>query len=108
MRLSVIWLLLIGLLASCSANSIVRNSYRVPIADDLAYVSPVTTVAVMHYSSPAVANKEATLESARLLHLALVQHRAELRLRNEVMIPFCCRHATKFTKLCLVLSSTGS
>jgi hypothetical protein len=87
MRLSVIWLLLIGLLASCSANSIVRNGYRVPVAHDLAYVSPVTTVAVMHYSSPAVANKEATLESARLLHLALVQHRAELRLRNEVVIP---------------------
>jgi hypothetical protein len=87
MRLSVIWLLLIGLLASCSANSIVRNGYRVPVAHDLAYVSPVTTVAVMHYSSPAVANKESTLESARLLHLALVQHRAELRLRNEVMVP---------------------
>jgi hypothetical protein len=87
MRLSLTWLLLSGLLASCSANSIVRSGFRVPIAHDLAYVSPVTTVAVVHYSSPAVANKEATLESARLLHLALVQHRAELRLRNEVTIP---------------------
>jgi hypothetical protein len=87
MRPSLVWLLLSGLLASCSANSIVRNGFRVPVAHDLAYVSPVTTVAVMYYSNPAVANKEATLESARLLHLALVQHRAELRLHNEVEIP---------------------
>jgi hypothetical protein len=87
MRLPFTWLLLSGLLASCTANSIVRNGFRVPVAHDLAYVSPVTTVAIVHYSSPAVANKEATLESERLLRLALVQHRAELRLRNEVEIP---------------------
>jgi hypothetical protein len=87
MRLSRFLLLLSGLLASCSANSIVRTGFRVPVAHDLAYVSPVTTVAVIHYGSPAVANKEATLESARLLRLALVQHRAELRLRNEVEVP---------------------
>jgi hypothetical protein len=87
MRFFPVWLLLSGLLASCSTNSLVRKEFRVPVAHDLAYVSPVTTVAVVHYSSPAVADKEATLESARLLHLALVQHRAELRLRNEVAIP---------------------
>jgi hypothetical protein len=87
MRLPFTWLLLSGLLASCTANSIVRNGFRVPVAHDLAYVSPVTTVAVIHYGSPAVANKEATLESARLLRLALVQHRSELRLHNEVEVP---------------------
>lgn len=87
MRLPFTWLLLSGVLASCTANSIVRNGFRVPVAHDLAYVSPVTTVAIVHYGSPAVANKEATLESERLLRLALLQHRAELRLHNEVEVP---------------------
>ena len=85
-RLSV-WLMLSALLASCSATSIVRHDFRVPLAQDLAFVSPVTTVAVSKYNSPATADKAATLESARLLSLALLQHRAELRLRNEVTIP---------------------
>ncbi|MDO7886023.1 hypothetical protein [Hymenobacter cheonanensis] len=58
-----------------------------PLAQDLAFVSPVTTVAVSRNFSPATADKAATLESARLLSLALLQHRAALRLRQEVTIP---------------------
>lgn len=50
-------------------------------------MSPVTTVAVSRNFSPATADKAATLESARLLSLILLRHRAELQLRNEVTIP---------------------
>ena len=81
---------LLGLAAAltgCASSSLVRTGFRLPQATGLAFVSPVTTVAVSRNFSPATADKEATLESARLLSLALLQHRAELRLRNEVTIP---------------------
>jgi len=80
-------LLLPMLLASCASSSLVRPGFRLPPAKRLAYVSPVTTVAVSRNLSPATADKAATLESARLLGLALLQHRTELQLRNEVTIP---------------------
>jgi len=83
----LIGLLLSGLLASCASSSLVRPGFRLPPAKGLAYVSPVTTIAVGRNLSPAAADKAATLESARLLGLALLQHRAELQLRNEVTIP---------------------
>lgn len=81
---------LLGLAAAltgCASSSLVRTGFRLPQAKGLAYVSPVTTIAVSRNFSPATADKEATLESARLLSLALLQHRAELQLRNEVTIP---------------------
>ncbi|GAA4501510.1 hypothetical protein GCM10023172_23480 [Hymenobacter ginsengisoli] len=65
----------------------VRPGFRLPPAKGLAFVSSVTTVAVSRNLSPSIADKAATLESARLLSLALLQHRAELQLRNEVTIP---------------------
>ncbi|MGI4760987.1 MAG: hypothetical protein ACRYF0_09795 [Janthinobacterium lividum] len=74
-------------LAGCVTSSLVRPGFKLPLAQDLAFVSPVTTVAVSRNFWPATADKAATLESARLLRLALLQHRAELRLRNEVTIP---------------------
>lgn len=80
-------LLLSTLLAGCASSSLVHPGFRLPPAKGLAYVSPVTTVAVARNLSPATADKAATLESARLLRLALLQHRAELQLRNEVTIP---------------------
>lgn len=75
------------LLTGCTASSLVHPDSRLPPAKGLAFVSPITTVAVRHYNSAVVAEKAATLESARLLSLALLQHRAALRLRNEVTIP---------------------
>jgi hypothetical protein len=75
------------LLAGCASSSLVRPGFRLPPAKGLAYVSPVTTIAVGRNLSPATADKAATLESARLLSLALLKHRAELQLRNEVTIP---------------------
>ena len=75
------------LLAGCAASSLVRPGFRLPPSKGLAYVSPVTTIAVSRNLSPATADKAATLESARLLSLALLQHRAALQLRNEVTIP---------------------
>jgi hypothetical protein len=89
-RLVCLSCLLLGLatgLASCVSSSLLRPGFRLPPAKGLAYVSPVTTVAVSRNFSLAVADKEATIESARLLSLALLQHRAELQLRNEVTIP---------------------
>lgn len=80
-------LLLSALLAGCATSSLVRTGFRLPPAKGLAFVSPVTTIAVSRNYSLATADKAATLESARLLSLALQQHRAELRLRNEVPIP---------------------
>lgn len=78
---------LAAVLTGCAASSLVRTGFYLPQATELAFVSPVSTVAVSRNFSPAVADKEATLESARLLSLALLQHRHELRLRNEVTIP---------------------
>jgi hypothetical protein len=75
------------LLVACASSSLVQPGFRLPPAKGLAYVSPVTTVAVSRNLSPATADKAATLESARLLGLALLQHRAALQLRNEVAIP---------------------
>jgi hypothetical protein len=84
---SGVGLLLSILLTGCTASSLVRPGFRLPPAQGLAFVSPVTTVAVRRYNNAAATEKAATLESARLLSLALLQHRAELRLRNEVTIP---------------------
>lgn len=84
------WLAVLSLsmlLAGCASSSLVRPGFRLPPTKGLAYVSPVTTIAVGRNLSPATADKAATLESARLLSLALLQHRAELQLRNEVTIP---------------------
>ena len=83
----LIGLLLSVLLASCVSSSLVRPGFRFPPSKGLAFVSPVTTIAVSRNMSPATADKAATLESARLLSLALLQHRAELQLRNEITIP---------------------
>jgi hypothetical protein len=80
-------LLLSLLLPGCVTSSLMRPGFRLPPTKGLAFVSPVTTVAVSRNMSPATADKAATLESARLLSLALLQHRAELQLRNEVTIP---------------------
>jgi len=87
MRRWLTGLLLPMLLAGCASSSLVRPGYHLPPVKGLAYVSPVTTIAISRNFSPAIADKAATLESARLLSLALLQHRAELQLRNEVTIP---------------------
>ncbi|TPG65532.1 hypothetical protein EAH73_13815 [Hymenobacter nivis] len=71
----------------CNSTSIVRAGFQVPAVQEMAFVSPITTIAVVRYNNPGVIDKEATIASESLLHEALVRRRAQLRLRNEVTVP---------------------
>ncbi len=87
MRKLLVWLALGVVPLGCRSTSIVRTGFQVPTTQEMAFVSPITTVAIVHYNSPAVADKEATIASASLLHEALARRRAQLRLQNEVKVP---------------------
>lgn len=88
MRYPLHLLLLAGLFSGCvTATGIVRSGFQPKTAPEMPFASPVAQIATIERGNQPVMSAEASAESMRLMRKLLVEHRAELHLQNELVIP---------------------
>ena len=83
------------LLSACSTTSYLRPGFRLAEVPGLAFTPPVSAVAIVRTGYQTVVDSQATATSISLLRKALVRHRFQLHLQQELAVPDSLRLAAR-------------